>query len=520
MEPQTCPQTLIWETGARWLWERLKAYRVPFLSTLIIGFLCYLFSFTNKLINHDETYCLFTKGATVTSGRWGLGLLDSVFPNVSMPWIYGVMALVLIAAGVCVIVRLFRIRRPLFQVLLAGCVISFPSLIATVSYMFTLAPYALSFLLAVTSLYLLKSRFRCRFLLAVGCMVGSLSIYQAYISIAAGLLVLLLIRRLLTGEDVPGVVKTGFSYLGFLIASLGSYYLATRLVNLVLHIDFNGYAGDSLSFRLSDIPGDILTAYGNFLSFFTTGYRGLINGSLCRWMHYFCLTAAGILLIFWGISRKKREIARFLLLAVLIGLLPLAINCMHLFSAEDAVHSLVLYGFIAVYVFVLMVADVCLDLPIPRIFQRLSRGAQHLGVLALAVILACNIYLANQVSLNLYLRYENAYAFYTGLVAQLQQTPGFDENTRIAVMGDYQSPKFYSDNFSFTSELTGTTGFLPSSYSKYRFLEYYLGITVPVSWDEELAFLREEEEFIQMPVYPNAGCCKMIGDYFVVKLSD
>ena len=108
-----------------------NAYRIPLVSALVFGFLAHTFAFTNKLVNHDEVQCLFSKGATVVSGRWGLGALDSVFPNVSMPWIYGVITIALLAISVCFLVSVLRIRCKWMQVLAAGLVLTFPSLTGT-----------------------------------------------------------------------------------------------------------------------------------------------------------------------------------------------------------------------------------------------------------------------------------------------------------------------------------------------------------------------------------------------------
>ena len=178
-----------------------NTYRIPLVSALVFGFLAHTFAFTNKLVNHDEVQCLFSKGATVVSGRWGLGALDSLFPNVSMPWIYGVITLVLLAISVCVLVSVLSIRSGWMQALAAGLVLTFPSLTGTFGYLFTASSYGVAFLLAVLSVWLLRHR-SARYLLgAVVCMVLSLSTYQAYASLSAALLVLVLIRQLLDGED-------------------------------------------------------------------------------------------------------------------------------------------------------------------------------------------------------------------------------------------------------------------------------------------------------------------------------
>ncbi len=514
---------LLWETGARWLTEKIKEDRVPILSAVIVGLLAYMFTLTNKLVNHDEVYNLFLKGATLTSGRWGLGALDSIFPNYSMPWIYGVLSIGLMTAAVCVLIHVFRIRSKLLQALLAGCILAFPSLTATMAYMFTVSSYALSFLLAVTAVWLVQRPSKKYFLPAVVCMILSLSIYQSYIAVAASALVLILIQRLLYEEDPLPIVKTGLLFLGFLILSLGLYYIATVVLNRILGVGLNGYADGNFSFSLTALPTDIADAYRAFFLYFRDGLAGLMPTGFSRVVHLLCMIATAVLFLIWGFSLEHKSTGRLVLLVLLVAVLPLAINCMHLFTAFDSVHTLVLYSFVAVYILATILADACLPLALPGKLPALcGRAALHALTLGMAVVIVCNVYLANEVALNLYLRYENAYSFYTALVADIQMTPGFDENTRLAVIGDYASPAFYYDHFYFTDAdtgLTGTAGFLPSTYSKEQFLEYYLGFSISFASEEEIAQIETSSEYAEMAVYPYYGSIQMIGDILVVKLS-
>lgn len=186
---------------------------------------------------------------------------------------------------------------------------------------------------------------------------------------------------------------------------------------------------------------------------------------------------------------------------------------MYLFTAEDAVHTLVLYGFVSVYVLVVLLAD----LSQPSLWvRRLSLEAVSL---AMAVILISNIYLANEASLNLYLRYENAYAFYTALAADIKMMPEFDESTKLAILSDYSDPEFYYEHLLTPYSLTGDAGFFPDNYSKDSFMEYYLGFPMEfVSYEEENA-LKNTPEYAEMPCYPYYGSMRFLGDVLVVKLS-
>ena len=512
---------LLLEAVSGWLVHAFRIWRLPFLASLIWGALAYIFAFTNKLINHDEVGQLFGKGATVTSGRWGLSILDAVFPNVSMPWIYGVITVILIAVSICLILHLFSIRNRVLQVLLAGSIMVFPSLIGVFGYMFTSSSYGLSFLLAVLSVWLISRPCKWMILPALGCLVASVSIYQSYISIAASLLVLLLIRMLLVGEDPFPVLKKGIGYVLFLVVSLGLYYLATQLVLILKDVSFSSYASDSISFSPSYLLEGIRLAYVNFLRFFYWAHHRLIPTVFSWKLHNVLFTAIGVLLLLWAGKQKKPRAARFLLLLILIGILPLAINCMYLITSEDSIHTLVLYSFIAVYILAAILAELWMqEFAAGKLPELLRRLAVDGIAIALSLIVCINIYTANTAYVAMHLRYENAYSFYTSLIAQIRQMPEFQEGTRIAVIGDWQSPDFYADRMELTEYLVGVKGFLPSDYSARYFMEYYIGFPAELVSDAEAEALRQTEEFQNMSIYPYYGCLDVINDVIVVKLSE
>ena len=483
---------LLLEQAARWSCSKFQKYKLPFLSSVLIGLLCYMYAFTNKLVNHDEVRSLFMKGGTVSSGRWGLGALDTIFPNYSMPWIYGIISIVLMAVAICVITKLFSIRNPVLQVLLGGTVMAFPSLIGTFGYMFTASSFTLSFLMAVLAVWFLQRKGSVNCVLALGCMVFSLSIYQSYIAVAAGLLVLLVLQRCLRCEPFADLLKTGIGYIFFLALSLGIYYGATQIIFVLKDITFNEYASGNVGFSLANIPAAIAKAYSSFFRFFTESYRGLIPTNFSRCVHW-VLLLAGLVLLVLGMIRVK-SIPHCILAGALVGILPLAINCMYLFTTADAVHTLVLYGFVSLYVLLTVLADELLSGENGQ-FRFLRDIAANLLTLLMALVVVCNIYIANQSWLNLQLRYENAYAFYTSLLSDLRQLPEFDSDCTIALIGNYQDPAHYAEHFTVTDNITGIKGFLPDSYSKEFFLEFYLGVHVTFATEDQVLALSQLPEF-------------------------
>lgn len=498
----------------------LRAFRVPLLSALISGMLAYCFCFTNKLVNHDEVYSLFHKGGTLSSGRWMLDILDRIFPNISMPWIYGILTILLISLAICLLISAFQIQNKLLQGVLAGSVMVFPSLIGLFSYMFTSSSFALSFLLAVSAVWFgANHTWRGRSVCVV-CLILSMGIYQSYISVAASLMVLLLVQELLKGEDIAAVIRHGAEYVALLLLSMMVYYGITQALLSLSHTAMNSYAENNVAFAFGSIPARILTAYHHFFNILWHNLHSLVvNGFSCL-IHIAMLAVTMLLLLIWALTSPRKELTRFLLLGLLLILLPLSINSIYLLVEDFAVHSLVLYSFVALYVLAVMVADHMLRQNLASSKLRLIRLGADLTALALIGILIVNTYAANAAYVGMYLRYENTYAFYSSLTAQLKTDPNFDVDSKLAVLGQYDLPEFYKNELGTVSAITGCGSLYPACYSWNEFLTYFINFPIEAASDAEIQEIMASDVYAQMPVYPYYGSVQKIGNVYVVKLSE
>lgn len=478
------------EKAAAGLAQWLKDHSLPFAASLVFGLLAHMYAFSNKLLNADETSALFSKGASVTSGRWGLELTAYIFPDVSMPWIYGVISLVLIAVAVCLTVDIFRIKSPLLQGLLGGVMLSFPAILGNFCFMFTSASYALAIFLAVLSVYLFTRGSGGRTALGVALLAVSLGIYQAYISLAAGYLVLCLIQSLLDGDKAGEVLKRGVVYLLLLAAALGLYYAVNFLVNTL-----GGHGYQEYGFMSEGgLVSRLIRCYSSFAGTVFRGYFGYVNSRLSMLMHL-CILAVSLAGIILAMARDK-DWSRRLLTALLLIVLPLSLNCMYLIASVDIIHSLVLYSFVCVYILAAIVLD--------RAEGRLSVGRDTVS-LALAFILAGNIFYCNKVYLKMALQYEHAYAFYTTLMAQIMETPGFSEYTIIDFVGNNAAGVKTVDEID-TAMLTGPNDDLVNTYTRVYFMKYYLGMDL-FSYREDT--ILKADWYDEMPCYPDEGSILM-----------
>lgn len=492
--------------------EALRQNSIALLSALIFGMAAHMFAFTNKLVNADEIESLFGKGATITSGRWGLEAVKLIFPDLSMPWLYGAVSLILLSVSACLIIRLFQIKSPLMQILLSGMITAFPSQTGVFCFMFTSSAYALAFLLSVLTVWLFVKGGPVRKTGAALCLVLSLSIYQAYVSLTAALLVLCVIRRCLDNEgSVWEALLFALRALGMMLISLAIYYGVSMLVFRFSAAEFNDYVKDNVNG--ASITGRIRMAY-DFL-FYTLSYRefALISGEASRYAHILCMGLCIVLLAVKGFSMlKERNVLGASLLVICFALLPLAVYCMFLVMDKGSIHTLVLYSFIAFYVLVAMLSDRLISGG--ALLQRVGRDVLYIS---LALVLVSNVFFANECYVKLHLQYENAYSFYSVLLNRVQGTEGYAEGCKLALIGhqDNKLTKFPEIDLGY---LMGPNQDLINIYSRENFLRRYMGTDIPLATAEEISALEAREEFLAMAEYPYYGSVQKIDDFIVVRL--
>ena len=480
----------------------LTQCRLPFFSALVCGLLAHGYAFTNKLLNADETAALFSKGADVTSGRFGLVLSSYLFPDMSMPWIYGLISILLLSVAAFVTVRIFKIESPLLQAVTAASITVFPAQTGTFCFMYTSSAYALAVLLSVLAVYFGEKGGKARFALAFLSLGLSLLIYQAYISLTASFFVILLIQKLLDKDSsAADALKGAVKYVVILLAALGLYLLVTTLVKRIGGTGYQEYE----TFAEDGILSRVRVAYTSFVRVFVSGYFGFVNSKLSLAAHILC-GAAGIVAVFAAI-RSERDGKKTALLFALLFVFPLAVNCLYLIASVNIIHSVSQFGFVSVYVLAAVAAD--------RLRGKLLRN-KDIVIVSLSLVVLGNIFFANEVYLKMHLAYENAYAFYNTLMTQIMETPGFSEYTVIDLVGN-ESRGVYSFDKIDTKGLVGPNRNLVDIYTRENFIYHYMGL--------KLYLYREDviwaDWFYEMPTYPDPGSIVLRPEEgrIVVKLS-
>ncbi len=487
-----------------WLWNN----RLPFFSSLIFGLIAHMFVITNKLPNHDDITYLFSKGATVSSGRWGLELLRYVIPDYSMPWLHGIVSLILLSFSICLIAELFQVNSRLGQILLSGLIISFPSQIGTFCYMYTSSCYAVAFLLCILAVREAAKIGWKHWLFSSLLIVLMLSIYQAYLSITSSLMLLLLIQELLTcgseNRALP-VLKRGLLFVAILLVGFELYRLTITASLAVLGDSVNQYSNEAKEMA-PGFPWSILTAYHFFFFNLISRYNMIIVSKSSRAVHFFCLGLAAVGIVS-GLVRNK-NMWNSLLLLICLALLPLSICCLYMAFYWNTLHTLVLYSFFTLYLLAVMAVE--------QFPARSVPAFRDLLYAAFAVILGINICFANRCYLKLFLEYENAYSLATTLVTQIRSVPDYKPEDRIVLFpaaGDalHFAPEFGTEEEA-EHDLMGIQFQLLTGYTEADFISRYIGAQMNILDYKEALHEITDRDWDRMPVYPAEGSIRRIED--------
>ena len=486
---------------------------LPLLTALITGLVTYLFCFANKLEIHDDLGNMFSQGYPVSSGRWGLEIIEKIFPTASIPWLNGLVSLFLFSVSICIIIRMFEIRSPLLQTLLAAVLVSFPSQMTTYAYMFTTIQYACGMLLSVWAAYLLSRRDDRLGLTAGGVLlVLSLSIYQPYIAVAASLLVVRCFALTLS-EDHTGkeIVIRGLKYVAVIVISMAVYYGILAIFKSLSDMPFNAYAEGSLN-SFSDILKGIVISYTSYAGYFIKGYYDIVRPGAPRIAHFAVLIVCCILLIrHFGRSEARRN-GRLGAALLCLCLLPLAVNCIHVISS--LFHNLMTFSFVSFYVLAAVVLETCGKESGTK--PRTGWVCTDITALSLCVVMVTNVYFANAVYLRMYMQEEQAKAFYQTIVSALNAQPDFDENSWVIFFGENDVLNDFP--VISTENQAGIREGILQTYGQDYFIRYYLGLrlntniltesTIPEGWDDVIDW----DAVIAMPSYPAYGCVQKMGE--------
>ena len=501
-----------------------KQWIVTFVASMCIGLLTYGYFLTNRFLTYDSMWNIYSRQDMISSGRQFLTYVCRISSDYDLPFLNGLLAIFYLALTAIVLVEIFRVKSNIGAVLLSGLLVTFPSVISTFCYTFTVDGYMLALLMVAVAFWLTDNR---RF----GCVAGavllgiSLGVYQAYLAFLMVLCVLMLLLYLLEEGDLKKLLGKVGRYAVMGIGGYAFYVVSLNIMLSVKGVELSGYQGtDKInSFSLAQLPAGIQSAFWNFVNF--ARWENVLTTTDVMKLVFLLslLVGAGMYAyLFWKKGCLKKPLT-IILAVLLVAVLPFCATVINIMSPDTTHHLLMRGAWSLFFIFVVVVME--------RMAGYVTKREQKVKQVVSAVAMLCSVVLifefakmAHIVSFNMQERYEKNYALTLRIVERLEQTEGYQHGMKVAILGGEPSEEIFPSTDITAGDLSGYFGaggdYSLNSTEKFAaFMAHYMNVTIQTIEYQEEVKLTETVEFQEMEKFPNSECIRLIGDVWVVKLN-
>ncbi|MCQ2519995.1 MAG: glucosyltransferase domain-containing protein [Lachnospiraceae bacterium] len=514
-----------------------KHFLISVISAAILYLIAHGYRFSNMMFSGDALFeiCQDDYAWQIALGRWVHPFLIFLRGSLTNPWLICWMAIIWLSLSVYLITDYLNIRSALGIIICSAVMTCNPIIISLNSAFLPWSDlFALSLFLSISAVYLIDKWIsdKKKILLLFSAVVSitlSLGIYQAYICVTVGLVIIKTIAALSKENNLGNVFLDVGIYAGSTAIGGVLYFLIWKIIQKALNIwtantyngmaDIDGVMGTGLVNAVGSAYKNVFTFLVNPEVFYSLTFRS-VNLSII-WLNLFRLCNA---LVVFGICMiiinniKKKEYLKCFLQVMLLLLFPLGINIVCVVS-QGMQHTLMTYGMLMIYIFTISVyfdEDAFSAFDSKKIRNRKIAAS---AVCIIPILLLCwnNIVYANQVYLKKALQEEATTALLTRMLSDIEDTENYIAGeTPVAIVGDLRNCKSIPvlDNFE-TIVPYGmgnsllTYGGTDSYYLKYLLNANIYKIEIPVN-----------NEIKAMPNYPDYGSIKIVDGTVIVKISD
>lgn len=516
-----------------------EEWRFAFHAAFCTGLLIHLYRLANHLLTWDSVYNFHDSQNKIELGRCFLTFSCGFGSYYDLQWVNGLLSLVYLSLTAVCLTEMFSLCRRTSILLLAGIVISFPSVASTFAYMYTADGYFLAQLTAALAV-LLTLKYKKGFLAGILLLAFSYGSYQAYVSFAVMLIltwsVLQLMSRSLSVKEL--LLRYWLRFLLMGGAGTTLYLLCNKILTMLegsSASDYNGIATMSL-------PDGARLVYAvkncviDFVYFFfgpldRMNFYKLLNAAL------FVLLAA---LFVWTLRRRKlwKKPDSLLMLLFCLAAMPLTCSMIYFLSPEVRYYMLMYAGFSLIYLLPTLLYDALAadasDVPAGDTkadaephsgneTQSVSGSAAALPLSWCCVILTAlaifNFALIDNISY-LYMTTSNEKTFQlvSRMTDRIEQLDGFETAAKLCMIGHFRDYDTISLNL--PPAMAGIRdSYIISEQAHFAaMMDTYFGLTLETCSDKEKEAIRASEAFAEMSCWPAAGSVRLCGDMVVIRI--
>lgn len=497
-----------------------KEWKIAFFSAVVIGFLTHMYVFTNMLPNHDGLINIYNTQLKFKSGRFFLGPFSGISSFFDLPWIIGSLSVLYLALVAVVLTEIFELRKTPAIILTAGLIVTFPTVAATFSYMFTADGYMMGILLAVLAILITK-KYKFGFLPASFIFYLSVGIYQANLTIVLNVVSVWFIRELVLNQTkIKPLFYSLLRYASMTVLGMMFYAFTFKTYQKLFAGEITDYQGlDQIGQRSGSMIDQLVKINHTTMEFF---FRGFISNFPINLFEVLNLLLIALIVLAVGLAVFFNKVyaspIRVSLIVVSLICLPLFSFILYFVSPGVEYHMLMEMALVLFYLLPIVIYD--------RL-EKLTLAVRWFSWSTVVVLflIAFNFAIINNIAyFNMTLKYEKSYALLNRILDRVEQTEGYENASKLAVVGrvtmrtEVASEKLPEN----IPSMTGAMGesFLVEPYHFEYMLANQFGKTLTRLDEGQLQTLRESDLVKQMQLWPSKDSIRIVGDTVIIKLSE
>jgi len=499
----------------------IKRWKLPFISTMIFGFLVHTFVFTNRLPTWDGLRNFYSPEQMDTSGRFFLTYAHGISSYFELPWLNGVLSIVYLAMIVVLIIELFDVKHPLTKVLISAVVVTIPTVTATFAYMYTANGYLLATVLTMLALVISK-KYKLGVVFSPLLILIAVGIYQANLAVALSFIVLYLTYLIVfRDQSLELIFKQAVRMLLPVIIGMVLYLIYYKFKTTFGGVDITSYKGldEAGSLALTDIPERIKYMFEYMFTYFFSDEVNIFNWNLYEIMNFILLLSLAWFALFSFVKLANKAYMIPVLVLLFIGY-PFAMFVIIFTSPSVDYHTIMTFSTVVVYLIPLLFLEYLLSLK-PN---QLRKWMVYATVL-FTVILTFNFAIISNIAyMNMEYRTEKTINLLNRIATSIEENPSYVDADRLHVIGQ---PQLDSSVFEEKVEenvifIQGTTGrhALKGEVQIVNGLQNYVGMEFKGLSYEERDKINEYQEVKDMKEWPHEDSLLLVDDTLVIKFSE
>lgn len=496
-----------------------KRLLICVISTFIFGLAAHAYGLLNNIFSHDSLNALYADStenlAKIAVGRFLVPVVRMFRGPIALPWLIGLIALVLISLSVYLTVKIFDVKSNLAAVLISGFMVTNVTVTAiTATYVHELDIDMFALFLSCLAAYFWKKEEKISDLISVAVFsLLSMAIYQSYAEVTVTLMIMVLILNVIEGEKVKDIVIKGIK--GVVPVGIASvvYFALNKLFCTVFktdalsRIDITAEYDESLVHRFVELIKGIVVSFLSPSAIYSVIIIAVANILIV------CGIAVAVIV---RMKKNKVSVGGVLITLALAAMLPVGMNFVCLFSHDD-VHDVMKFSFWFIYVFAAVLLFRYLEQTNRKIIKTVS-------LIIAAVLIWNNVLVSNTAYLKKDLEHDVTITTLERVIEDLEKRDDYViGETEIAFSGYPQIHRLYP-GFDRVSRITGLRFTMASGgmdYTSYfnpydNLFKYFFNYPMNVSDSD----YHKYEEVKAMPSYPQDGYIQNIDGVLVVKLGE